>query len=196
MLHHDAAACALAEWRWGPDRGAHGIAYLTCGTGFGTGLVLDGRARYGSDGRSCEIGHVRYAGDGPAMFEKPGCYEGYGSAQALALLARWHFPQRFAGVAPSTIAELAATGDPGARWAVETNAAAVAAACALLADLLALDVIVLGSLAGYLGDPWVEAVQRAYAPEVLPLNRTACRVRPAIPDVQDRSGLAAAFDPP
>ena len=39
-VHHDAAACALAEYRWGADRGAHGIAYLTCGTGFGAGLVL------------------------------------------------------------------------------------------------------------------------------------------------------------
>jgi glucokinase len=42
-LHHDAAACALAEWRWGPNAGADGLAYLTCGTGFGCGLVLGGR---------------------------------------------------------------------------------------------------------------------------------------------------------
>ena len=42
MLHHDAAACALAEYRWGPDAGAPGLGYLTCGTGFGVGLVLGG----------------------------------------------------------------------------------------------------------------------------------------------------------
>ncbi|MBV8750490.1 MAG: ROK family protein, partial [Candidatus Eremiobacteraeota bacterium] len=45
-VHHDAAACALAEVRWGADRGVGGLAYLTCGTGFGAGLVIDGRARY------------------------------------------------------------------------------------------------------------------------------------------------------
>ena len=28
-VHHDAAACALAEVRWGADRGAGGLAYLT-----------------------------------------------------------------------------------------------------------------------------------------------------------------------
>src|SRR5215469_12936814 len=33
VMHHDAAAVALAEWRWGSDAGARGIAYLTCGTG-------------------------------------------------------------------------------------------------------------------------------------------------------------------
>ena len=47
-VHHDAAACALAEVRWGADRGVSGLAYLTCGTGFGAGIVIDGRARYGS----------------------------------------------------------------------------------------------------------------------------------------------------
>src|ERR1700735_1372830 len=66
-LHHDAAACALAEWRWGPNAGVDGLAYLTCGTGFGCGLVLGGKARYALDGRSSEIGHVRFRDEGPAL---------------------------------------------------------------------------------------------------------------------------------
>ena len=43
VVEHDAAACALAEFRWGTDSEARYLVYLTCGTGCGAGLVLDGR---------------------------------------------------------------------------------------------------------------------------------------------------------
>lgn len=193
-VHHDAAACALAEWRWGADAGAAGLAYLTCGTGFGAGIVLDGKARYGSDGRSPEIGHVRYSDAGPDIFGKPGCYEGYGSANALALLARMREPARFAGATPLMVVNAAREGDAGALEALRANERAVGAACALLADLLALDVIVLGTLAAYLGDPWIARVRAAYEADVLPEFRDRCRLRPAMADVQDRGALAAALE--
>ncbi len=195
VMHHDAAACALAEWRWGADAGAAGVAYLTCGTGFGCGLVLDGRVRYGSDGRSPEIGHVRYRDDGPAIFEKPGCYEGYGSAKALALLARWRDPVHFADAQPEAIVALATAGDPVASAAVLMNQRAVGSACAMLADLLALDVIVLGSLATYLGELWIAAVRDVFRAEVLPANAAHCAVRgPSLDAVQDLGALAAAVE--
>jgi glucokinase len=194
-LHHDAAACALAEWRWGTDAGAAGIAYLTCGTGFGCGLVLDGRVRYGATGHSPEIGHVRYRDDGPDIFQKPGCYEGYGSAKALALLARRRNPQRFARSEPRDVVALAAAGDADARAALDANEAAVGSACALLADLLALDVIVLGSLATYLGETWIERVRSVFVSEALPAHARSCTVRgPSLDAIQDRAAVAAAFD--
>jgi len=34
-----------AERLWGAARGLEHIAYLTCGTGFGVGLILGGRTR-------------------------------------------------------------------------------------------------------------------------------------------------------
>ncbi len=42
-LENDANACALAEWRWGAGRGAGSMVFLTFGTGFGAGLILDGK---------------------------------------------------------------------------------------------------------------------------------------------------------
>jgi glucokinase len=195
VLHHDAAACALAEWRWGSEAHAAGVAYLTCGTGFGCGLVLDGRVRYGSTGHSPEIGHIRFRESGPTIFEKPGCYEGYGSAKALALLARDRDPQRFAGAAPAEIVASAEAGDAVAREAVAANIEAVGSACALLADLLVLDTIVLGSLATYLGEPWIAAVREVFRREALPANVAHCIVRgPSIDAIQDRGALAAAFE--
>lgn len=193
-VHHDAAACALAEWRWGPAAGAGGLGYLTCGTGFGVGLVLDGRVRYGSNGHSPEIGHVRYRATGPDIFGKPGCFEGFGSAKALALLAGERDPAGLGTRAPREIAELAAAGDPAASEVVRQNEEAVGAACALLADLLVLDVIVLGSLARYLGPAWLAGVRENFEREALPANVRLCRLQPAMENVQERSGLAAAVD--
>jgi len=193
-FHHDAAACALAEWRWGPNAGADGLAYLTCGTGFGCGLVLGGRVRYGADGRSPELGHVRYRDEGPAIFGKPGCYEGYGSANALGLLLSYRRPKEFPVATPMQVVDGVRHDDPDARWALRENERAVGSACALLADLLALDCIVLGTLAAYLGPPWIEAVKDAFRDEALDVNADACVIRSAMPDVQDRSALAAALD--
>jgi glucokinase len=193
-LHHDAAACALAEWRWGPNAGVDGLAYLTCGTGFGCGLVLSGKVRYGADGRSPEIGHVRYRDEGPAIFGKPGSYEGYGSANALGLLLSWRRPKQFPVATPVQVVDEARHNNPDAWWALHENERAVGAACAMLADLLALDCIVLGTLATYLGPPWIEAVKEIFRDEALPVNADACVVRGAMPDVQDKSALAAALD--
>ena len=193
-VHHDAAACALAEVRWGADRGVGGLAYLTCGTGFGAGIVIDGRARYGSRGFSSELGHVRYRDDGPDVFGKPGCFESYGAASALPKLARMRDPS-FSATTGAEVAERAARGDAIARAAVDDNAAAAGAACALLADLLVLDVIVLGSLATYLGEPWIARVRETFAREALPDNVASCTLRaPSLDALQDLSGLAAALD--
>jgi glucokinase len=194
IVHHDAAACALAEVRWGIDRGVDGLAYLTCGTGFGAGIVLDGRARYGAHGLSPELGHIRYRDDGPDVFGKPGCFESYGAASALPALARRRDPS-FVAATGAEVAERAAGGDAVARAALDDNADAVGAACALLADLLVLDVIVLGSLAAYLGEPWIARVRARFAGEALAGNVAACRLRaPSLDALQDLSGLAAALD--
>ena len=192
-FQHDAAACALAEWRWGPDAGADGLAYLTCGTGFGLGLVVNGRVRYAPDGRTPEIGHVRYRDDGPPIFGKPGCYEGYASANALALLLLYRDPAMPAAT-PAQIVNEVRERNPSAIWALRENERAVGMACAMLADLLVLDVIVLGTLATYLGPPWIEAVKDVFAGEALSVNAGACVIRSAMPDVQDRSALAAALE--
>jgi glucokinase len=194
VVHHDAAACALAEVRWGSDRGVAALAYLTCGTGFGAGIVLHGRAHYGTTGLSPEIGHVRYREDGPDVFGKPGCFESYGSASVLPALARRRDPS-FVAATGEDVGRRAARGDAVAQEALDENADAVGAACALLADLLVLEVIVLGSLASYVGERWIERVRSSFAREALPDHAGTCRLRRASLDgLQDLSGLAAALD--
>jgi len=194
-VHHDAAACALAEVRWGTDRAAHGLAYLTCGTGFGAGIVIGGRAIYGANGASSELGHVRYRDDGPNVFDKPGSFESYGAGSVLPALGRRHDPS-FDATTGAEVAERAARGDATAQAAIHDNAQAVGAACALLCDLLVLDVIVLGSLGAYLGEPWIARVRERFDREALADRVASCTLRaPSLEGLQDLSALAAALAP-
>src|ERR1700743_2175222 len=65
LLENDANASALAEWEWGLHREVDNLIYLTCGTGQGAGLILDGRLYRGREDGAGEIGHIRLAPDGP-----------------------------------------------------------------------------------------------------------------------------------
>jgi glucokinase len=195
-VEHDAAACALAEHRWGAGVGATRLIYLTCGTGFGAGIIIDGQIYRGALGRSVEFGHARYRDDGPTAFGKTGSFEAYCAGDALGRLAAWRFPQRWpTPPASRDIAELFVNGDPDATEVVTTNATAVGDACATLGDLLRPDVILLGSLARYLGGQWVDAVRGRFTTESLPDTSSACRIVPAGlgERLQDCSALAAAL---
>lgn len=195
-IEHDAAACALAENRWGAGRGASRVGFLTCGSGFGVGLVFDGEPYHGHGGRSIEIGHVRYREDGPVAFGKRGSFEAFGAGNSLPRLAAWLYPQRW-GASPSrgeVLCAAAEEGDTDARRIIEVNAEAVGDACALLGDLLGLEVIALGSLGRYLGARWLSLVQQRFSEQVLPHVASTCQVKLAAlgERLQDCGTLAVA----
>ncbi len=199
IVQHDAAACAYAESLWGAGRDARNLVYFTCGTGFGAGMVFSGKIHTGSGGLSCEVGHVRLRRDGPTRFGKQGSAEAFCSGAALPHLAAWQFPRRW-GASPPTggeIGMLAEQGDPDAIEVVRINARAVGEVAAMLADALGLDMVILGSLARYLGQSWVDEVRRSFRSEVLPSVAKVCRVEPAFlgDRLQDCSALAAALAP-
>jgi glucokinase len=98
-------------------------------------------------------------------------------------------------VSSSRIVELAAGGDADATEVMELNVTAVADACAMLADILSLDMILLGSLARYLGEEWVARVRSAFAVRAYAGVVQFCRILPAGlgEDLQDLSAIAAAM---
>ncbi|MBN2451680.1 MAG: ROK family protein [Lentisphaeria bacterium] len=194
-VEHDAAACALAEYEWGWRRAPRRLVYLTCATGFGAGMVFDGRPYYGVLGRSPEVGHVLLDPEGPEAFGIRGCAEAFCSARSLGRIAAHRFPERWPDPPePRHLQELAARGDRDALAVIGLNARMTGRVCALLADLLHPDVIVLGSLARYLGGPWVEAVRMECARLALPDAAAHCTIAPARlgESLQDLSALAAA----
>jgi glucokinase len=84
FVEHDGNAGALAEWYFGAGRGFRNIVFITMGTGFGAGLILDGRLYRGTSDVAGEIGHIRVAEDGPDSYGKPGSLEGFGSGSGIA----------------------------------------------------------------------------------------------------------------
>ncbi len=180
VVEHDAAACLLAEWLWGAAQGTTHAVYLTCGTGCGAGVMIDGRVLYGPAGQSPEVGHVRVAPDGPEMFGKRGCVESFCGGRGISKLANFLFPGEFGEPVPTRrLAELAAGGDQAARAVLEESARRTGQVCGMLADLLSPEVIVLGSMARYFEPWWLEGVRAAFAEEALELNGGKTRIVPA-----------------
>ena len=63
------------------------MIFLTFGTGFGAGLILNGKLYSGINDNAGEIGHVRLTKSGPLGYYKKGSCEGYCSGSGIARLA-------------------------------------------------------------------------------------------------------------
>jgi glucokinase len=194
-VEHDGAACAAAEYFWGGHERMDRMAYVTCGTGFGAGILVHGRPLRGLGGTPPEIGHLRYEDDGPTAFGKPGSLEAFAAASALGPIAAFKFPHRWPSPPTSEqIVEWGRSGDADALDVMRINATAVAYACNILAEVFGVEMIVLGSSARYFGPAWVQQVQKLFSEELLDIWRPYCRIVPAAlgATLQDQSALAAA----
>ena len=208
-LQNDADACALAEWKYGAGRGCRNMVFLTFGTGFGAGLILNGALYSGSNGMAGEIGHIRAPGDSPYRpvgYGKSGSLEGFCSGGGIAELGRamaLEAMQRGEAVSfcPSftdldtlsakSIAEAAEAGDPLAKEVYACSGRRLGGALAMLVDLLNPETIVIGSIyarsTALLRDAAMEVLER----ESLPLSRKACQILPAA--LGEHLGDAAAL---
>ncbi|MDH7604307.1 MAG: ROK family protein [Melioribacter sp.] len=99
-ITNDANAAAIGEMLFGIAKGMKNFVVITLGTGLGSGIVVDGKLVYGSDGFAGELGHTivdpngRQCGCG-----RKGCLETYASASgikrtAFELMASTSFPSK------------------------------------------------------------------------------------------------------
>ena len=110
FVDNDVNALALGEWMFGAGRGARSLVVLAPGTGFGAGIVLDGRLVRGAAGFGGELGHTPVKFDGPPCWcGGRGCLALYASGRGVAEAAR----ARVAGL-PDAPLLAAAGGDPRA----------------------------------------------------------------------------------
>lgn len=178
-VEHDAKTGALAEWMFGAGRGTDNMVFLTAGTGLGAGVIADGRLLRGAASAAGECGHWRIAADGPLMFGKRGSWESYASGAGMAALARERFPDKFPAASAAELAARARSGDRDARAVVAESAEALGRGLALLVDLLAPEVIALGTLARHMRDIWLEPAIEVMQSEALAETAARCRVVPA-----------------
>jgi glucokinase len=82
-MENDADCAALAEAMEGPAAGKN-VLVVTIGTGFGGGLIMNGRIFKGGDNSGFEPGHSALVFDGePCTCGQRGCVEAYASVTAL-----------------------------------------------------------------------------------------------------------------
>ncbi len=202
FLQNDANAGALAEWKHGAGRGTRNMMFCTMGTGFGCGLVLDGKLYEGTNGNAGEIGHIRLTPGGPIGYGKAGSVEGYcggsGIAQVAQLRLDAHIEQGGASLltdaatlSAKTVAEAAGQGDALAQAIYTETGEMLGRALSMAVDLLNVERIVIGSIfvrAEALLRPAMERVMQA---ECLSHALKVCTVRGA--ELGERIGDVAAL---
>jgi glucokinase len=188
-LENDANAGALAEWRFGAGKGCNSLVFLTCGTGMGAGLIVDGRLCRGARGLAGEVGHIRLAEDGPVGHNKAGSFEGFCSGGGIAALARImlgrpHAPSaldrtKHDELTTRAISDAARAGDRLAQDVIAKSGTYLGRALAVIIDILNPELVVLGPLSWRLGGAWLAAATAALREEALSESLEDCRIEPA-----------------
>jgi glucokinase len=177
-VENDADATALAEHRYGAGRGTQTMAFLTVGTGIGSGLILDGRLHRGMRGAGGEVGHIAVEPGGrPCACGLRGCLEAYASGPSVVRIA---VEKGFSGESNGpTVIAAARAGDPAAYAAVEQAGRMLGRGIATLAMLLNPERVVLGTLAVHAGDLLLPIVNETIRAATWPRIRDGLEVVPA-----------------
>ncbi|HZX03365.1 ROK family protein [Kribbella sp.] len=180
-VENDATAAALGEYRWG-GWDVQNLVYLTVSTGFGGGIVADGKLFRGAARQGGELGHVvidwqgRRCGCGAR-----GCAEAYVSGTSIARRAT-----EAAAAADSTLSGLVVTakdvadharaGDPVARAVWDETTAMLGRMVAVLINVSEPDLVVLGGGVTRSGAQLLEPVREAALRQAMPPAARACDV--------------------
>jgi glucokinase len=208
-LMNDANAGVLAEWAWGNAKGAENAIFITMGTGFGAGLILNGRLHEGASGLAGEIGHWRLAERGPEGYGKEGSFEGFCSGAGIARwtqeTARQHLSVESDKASPHwrdlehvTAEQLGMLADAGNPKALEMWSAVgerLGAGLSLLIDLLSPDVIVIGGIYERQHHRLEPSMNEKLRRETLPQSLADCSVRPSAlaEEISRYSAMAVAM---
>jgi glucokinase len=112
FLDNDVNALALGELMFGAGRGARSLVVLAAGTGFGAGIVLDGRLVRGAAGFGGELGHASVRFDGPRCWcGGRGCLALYASGRGIVESARARAGGDTTAITAQDVFRAAAQGD-------------------------------------------------------------------------------------
>jgi glucokinase len=205
-VENDANAGAVAEHRFGAGQGCQHMIFLTMGTGFGAGIIADGRLYHGANDRAGEIGHVRLTRSGPVGYYKAGSVEGWISGGGIAQVAGLVVAaarkrgkktvlaeqlRRGKLVSARDVALAAQNGDAVATRIIRSTGRRLGQVLAILVDILNPERIVIGGLAIRLGDSLLGPARKVIQREALSPSATSCELVPAALD--ERIGDVAAL---
>jgi len=205
-VENDANAGAVAEHRFGAGKGTRNMVFLTMGTGFGAGIIADGRLYHGTNDFAGEIGHTRLTPSGPVGYYKAGSVEGWVSGGGIAQVATATVAsavnrgrqtllapifRKRKTISARDVALAAAKGDEVAIGIVRATGKRLGQVLANLIDILNPERMVIGGLAMRLGDDLWQPAMRVLEREALPHSLAVCKVVPAA--LNERIGDIAAL---
>lgn len=194
FLQNDANACAVAEWKYGAGKGTENMVFLTFGTGFGAGLILNGKLYSGANDNAGEIGHVRLTDSGPVGYNKPGSCEGYCSGSGMARLAKIiggknkykksyeDYVKIIGGeknLSAKTLAEQARAGNGFARAVYKKSGEMLGRTLSVLVDVLNPEKIIIGGVYMRSHDLLLPPCERVMKKECLSFSLNVVSVLPA-----------------
>lgn len=187
FLKNDADACAIAEWRWGNAVGCQNAVFLTCSTGMGAGLILNGKPYSGSCDMAGEVGHIRLYRYGHIGYGKRGSFEGCCSGGGIA---------QYGLGSAKDLAIAARSGNKRACKVYKKFGSDLGKGIAYIVDILNPEVIVIGSIferARELIEPYMLETLRK---EALPHSLEGLKIFPAKlgDDLGDKAALCVAFN--
>lgn len=166
-LDNDANAAAWGERTFGLARGSDHLAFLTLGTGIGSGFVVEGRLVRGRTGAAAEFGHTVVEIEGPqCTCGLKGCLEQLASGTAIARLARdavvddptssiLSFASSADEITAEDVARAARQYDETARAVLRRAGTALGVGLSNVANIFDPEVIVLGGSVVKAGEPFL-----------------------------------------
>ena len=209
-MMNDANAAAYAEWLWGAAKGTNTAVFLTCSTGMGAGLIVDGRLFEGPLGLAGEIGRIRLSAgdDGPVGFGRRGSVEGYCSGPGMSQMAASeatvciHTNEKSVLrdvlaaegiISPEKLFEAARAGDAAARRVTDRVALELGRIMAILTDVLNPEVFVLGTIGAAYPELLIPRAIETIRAIALESTSAIVRVLPStLPNRGDQQALAVA----
>lgn len=179
ILDNDTNLCALGEYHFGAGRGTQNMVYVTFSTGYGIGIIINGRLYVGHTGTAGEVGHaVIEIGGPPCSCGKNGCVMAYASGVGISRMA---YERIEAGLKTSLRPSLF-----GRRISGQEVMAA-----AEQGDQVARDIL---STAGYYAGVGLSLVVQVLNPELIVLGGGLTRIGPLVMD-QVEAGMRENTQP-
>lgn len=193
-LQNDANAGALAEWLYGAGKGCSNMMFITFGTGFGAGLILNSKLYSGTSDMAGEVGHVRLADHGPVGFGKAGSCEGFCSGGGIVQIGRTKVLEKLQmgdevafcksieeldNLTAKIIGDAAEAGDKLGLEIYEISGHYLGKALSIFIDILNPEVIAIGSIFARSTDIIWPHAKKVIEKETLIHARKVCKVVPA-----------------
>lgn len=194
VLHNDANACAVAEWRFGAGKGYNNLVFLTFGTGMGAGLILDGKLYCGTNDCAGEVGHIRLAEAGPIGYGKAGSFEGFCSGGGIKNLAQmtakkyleenktsllFKTKEDIERLDARVVAEAMYQGDEFAKEVYLKCAEYLGRGLSVIIDILNPEAVVIGSIYERNQEFFLPIIKAVIKKEALSFNADVCEILPA-----------------